>query len=90
MNKLYIKILKLIVLFLITAVGVHAQAVLRGKVSDAQSTIAGVSVGVSGVGGATTNVDGCETDSDLAFNINTNFAYKLAKLCYFMSIGYPA
>jgi dTDP-4-dehydrorhamnose reductase len=30
---------------------------------------------------ATTNVDGCETDSDLAFNINANFAYKLARLC---------
>jgi len=30
---------------------------------------------------ATTNVDGCETDSEMAFNINANFAYKLARLC---------
>jgi dTDP-4-dehydrorhamnose reductase len=30
---------------------------------------------------ATTNVDGCETNSDLAFNLNASFAYKLTKLC---------
>lgn len=42
--------------------------------------------GISGVSHiinciATTNVDGCETDSDLAFSINSSFAYKLAKIC---------
>ncbi|MFI5139459.1 MAG: TonB-dependent receptor plug domain-containing protein [Sphingobacteriales bacterium] len=78
MNKLYIKTLKLILIFLITAAGAHAQAVLRGKVSDAQSTLAGVSVGVSGVGGTTTNVDG-------------QYSIKLAKGTYtvtFSFIGY--
>ncbi len=58
MNKLYIKTLKLIVLFLVMAAGAQAQAILKGKVSDAQSTLVGVSVAVSGVGGTTTNVNG--------------------------------
>jgi dTDP-4-dehydrorhamnose reductase len=30
---------------------------------------------------ATTNVDGCEDDPDVAFCINSSFAYKLARLC---------
>lgn len=30
---------------------------------------------------ATTNVDGCEDDSELAFTINSHFPYQLAKLC---------
>src|ERR1035437_1558058 len=78
MNKLYIKTLKLIALLLITAICANAQAVLKGKVSDAQSTLAGVSVGVSGVGGTTTNVDG-------------QYSIKLAKGTYtvtFSFIGY--
>ncbi|MCC2624539.1 MAG: rfbD [Burkholderiales bacterium] len=35
---------------------------------------------------ATTNVDGCEANSDLAFNLNASFAYKLAQLCNDRSI----
>ena len=35
---------------------------------------------------ATTNVDGCETHSDLAFNLNAAFSYKLARLCNDRSI----
>lgn len=30
---------------------------------------------------ATTNVDGCEDDANLPFNLNANFVYKLAKFC---------
>lgn len=30
---------------------------------------------------AATNVDGCESNSDLAFSLNSSFSYKLAKLC---------
>jgi dTDP-4-dehydrorhamnose reductase len=30
---------------------------------------------------AITNVDGCESNSDLAFNLNASFSYKLARLC---------
>ncbi|MCC2645903.1 MAG: rfbD [Burkholderiales bacterium] len=30
---------------------------------------------------ATTNVDGCESNPDLAFSINASFAYKLSRLC---------
>ncbi len=31
---------------------------------------------------AITNVDGCEDNPDLTFNVNTNFAYFLAKYCH--------
>ncbi len=35
---------------------------------------------------ATTNVDGCEDNSDLAFAINSAFVYKLAKICHLRQI----
>ncbi|MDR3694168.1 TonB-dependent receptor domain-containing protein [Mucilaginibacter sp.] len=76
MKQLYIKTLKLIVLLLLISVaGVQAQALLSGKVSDKESTLTGVSVSVSGVGGTITNVDG-------------KYSVKLAKGNYTVTFSY--
>ncbi len=75
MKKRYIKTLRLIVLFLVMAAGAQAQAVLKGKVSDAQSTLVGVSVAVSGVGGTTTNVNGEYTIKLAKGNYTVTFSY---------------
>ncbi|HWZ03682.1 MAG TPA: TonB-dependent receptor [Mucilaginibacter sp.] len=76
MKQLYIKSIKLIVLLLLVSVaGVQAQALLSGKVSDKESTLTGVSVNVSGVGGTITNVDG-------------KYSLKLAKGSYTVTFSY--
>jgi iron complex outermembrane receptor protein len=76
MKQLYIKSLKIIILLLLVSVaGVQAQALLSGKVSDKESTLTGVSVNVSGVGGTITNVDG-------------KYSLKLAKGSYTVTFSY--